>query len=87
MLMATPLATPAKQPVSLAGEVRVSKIRRDPPPAAAKTTVVPDREYVDRRAVGVGITAFALAILAIIAGVSSYNGWSPSDTVVRVRMQ
>ena len=85
--MATPLAAPAKQKVALApGEVRVSKIRRDPP-VVAKKTVVPDREYVDRRAVGVGILAFALAILAIIAGVSSYNGWSPSDTVVRVKMQ
>jgi len=85
--MASPIKT-GKQTVALArGEVRVSKIRRDPPPVAAKTTVVPDREYVDRRAVAVGIIAFAVAILAIIAGISSYNGWSPSDAVVRVKMQ
>jgi hypothetical protein len=82
--MASPLKA-GKQTVDLA-EPRVSRIRRDPPPAVRKT-VVPDREEVDRRAVAVGILAFALAILAVIAGVSSYNGWSPSEVTLEVRMQ
>ena len=83
--MASPLKT-GKQTVNLAAKgAPGSRIRRDPP-AVVRKTVVPDRELVDRRAVAIGILAVALAILAIIFGVSSYNGWSPSDQVVRVRM-
>ena len=83
--MVQPLNT-GKQSVDLASQgVRVSKIRRDPPPVARKT-VVPDREEGDRRAVAVGIVAVALAILVIIVGIGSYNGWSPSQQVVRVKM-
>lgn len=84
--MAQPLNT-GKQSVDLASRgPRVSKIRRDPPPVAKKT-VVPDREQVDRRAAAVGILVFALAILVIVVGIGSYNGWSPSDQVLRVKMQ
>ena len=51
--MAAPVKS-GKAPVSLAGKgVRVSKIRRDPPPVARKT-VVPDRDEVDRRSVAIG---------------------------------
>ena len=83
--MAKPLST-GKQSVDLASAgPRVSKIRRDPPPVARKT-VVPDREAVDRRAVAIGIVAVALALAIIIVGLASYNGWSPSDQVVRVKM-
>lgn len=83
--MAKPLST-GKPSVDLASAgPRVSKIRRDPPPAARKT-VVPDREEVDRRAVAVGVVAVALALAIIIVGLASYNGWSPSEHVVRVKM-
>ncbi len=78
--MAKPLST-GKPSVDLASAgPRVSKIRRDPPPVVRKT-VVPDREDVDRRAVAV-----ALALAVIIVGLASYNGWSPSEHVVRVKM-
>lgn len=60
-----------------------SRIRRDPPPVA-KTTVIPDRDEHDRRAAAIGIIAFALAIVIIIIGLSSYGGWSPSQVTLRV---
>lgn len=83
--MASPLQ-PGKQPVLLdAKGVRVSRIRRDPPPVAKKT-VVPDRDEVDRRAVAIGVVAFALAILLILVGFGSYTGWSPRDHVIRVQL-
>jgi hypothetical protein len=74
--MAKPLPT-AKQSVTLApGEVRPSRIRRDPPPVA-RQTVIPDRDERDERAVIFGVLAFTLAILVIIIGLSAYNGWTP----------
>jgi hypothetical protein len=74
--MAKPLST-AKQSVELAsGGVRVSKIRRDPPPAT-KQTVIPDRDERDERSVIFGVLAFTLAIMVIIIGLSAYNGWTP----------
>ena len=83
--MAKPLST-SKPTVDLAGEgPRVSKIRRDPPPAARKT-LVPDREIVDKRAVAIGIAAFALAILVLILVLGDWAGWSPSQYIVRVKM-
>lgn len=83
--MARPLST-GKQAVDLAATgPRVSKIRRDPPPVVRKT-VVPDREEGDRRAAAIGIVAVALALAIIIVGIGSYNGWSPSEQVVRVKM-
>lgn len=83
--MAKPLST-SKPTVDLAGGgTRVSKIRRDPPPAARRT-LVPDREIVDKRAVAIGIGAFALAILVLILVLGDWAGWSPSDHTVRLRM-
>jgi hypothetical protein len=83
--MASPLPT-GKQPVNLASDgPRVSRIRRDPPPAARKT-LVPDREIVDKRAVAIGIGAFALAILVLILVLGDWAGWSPRDHTVRLRM-
>lgn len=82
--MASPLST-RKASVDLAGEgVRVSKIRRDPPPVARKT-VVPDREIVDRRAVAIGILVFALALVVVIIGVASWTGWSPAQHTIYIK--
>ena len=74
--MASPLQT-GKQSVNLAaGEVRVSKIRRDPPPAV-KEIVVRDPDERDARMVVIGIVTFALALFVIAIGFSSVTGWSP----------
>ena len=76
-----------KQAVDLAaGSVRVSKIRRDPPPVV-KPLSIEDRDERDRRMAFVGVILFALAVVVITIGLASYNGWSPSDEVVRVKMQ
>lgn len=84
--MASPLKS-GKQPVSLAaGAPRVSKIRRDPPPAV-RQTVVPDRDETDRRAAAVGIIVFALAVLVAVVGLGSWAGWSPSQYEIHIRLQ
>ena len=60
--MASPL--PGKKSVNLAGGVRVSRIRRDPPPIAQKITVR-DPDERDQRTVLCGIASFAAAIVII----------------------
>ena len=81
--MASPLST-AKQSVSLASNgVRVSKIRRDPPPAV-KELAVPDPDQRDTRTVVLGILTFTLALLFIGIAVSSYLGWSPRAYVAHL---
>lgn len=81
--MAAPLPT-GKQTVNLAsGEVRVSRIRRDPPPPP-KPEIYVDPEDRDRRDAIIGITLFALAIFVIVLAVGAYNGWSPSQYTFRM---
>ena len=76
--MASPLST-RKQAVNLStGEVRVSKIRRDPPPAA-KLTAVRHPDGNDRPAVVIGVIAFALAIFVLTMAFGSWSGWSPGQ--------
>ncbi|MDQ3479039.1 MAG: hypothetical protein M3438_07785, partial [Pseudomonadota bacterium] len=65
--MAAPLQT-AKQSVNLAaGGVRVSRIRRDPPPVVKQVANV-DPEERDARTVVIGVVTFALALAVIILG-------------------
>ncbi|HXG80871.1 MAG TPA: hypothetical protein VNJ05_03635 [Sphingomicrobium sp.] len=70
--MASPLR---KSSVDLAsGEVRVSRIRRDPPPKVKEKEV--DLDEVDRRDVVIGVIAFALSVFVIILAFGHYSGWS-----------
>ena len=78
--MANPLQT-GKKSVNLAAPVRVSKIRRDPPPPVNKT-VARDPDEQETRMVVSGVIAFALALFVIMLGVSAYWGWSPSDYTI-----
>ena len=76
--MARPIAS-KKQTVPLASApVRVSRIRRDPPPKAKAEAAV-DTEERERWAVTVGVLAFALSIFVIVLAAGSYSGWSPTD--------
>jgi hypothetical protein len=69
--MAAPLKS-RKQTVNMAGPVRVSRIRRDPPPIAKKVIErSPDER--DTRVVVIGVIAFGLAIFIITLGFSSYQ--------------
>lgn len=82
--MASPLPT-TKQSVDLAatGSVAGSRIRRDPP-GKVQEIRIPDPEERDTRMVVLGIVLFALAIFAIVIGLSSYGGWTPQDVTVRI---
>ena len=74
--MASPLSTGKKAVNLAAGEVRVSKIRRDPPPKLKEVPVV-DAEDRDRHDAVIGIALFALAIFVILLTVAIYAGWTP----------
>jgi hypothetical protein len=81
--MASPLKT-GKQSVNLApGEVRVSKIRRDPPPAVKELVIRVPHER-DTRMVVIGVVTFALALFVIAIGFSSAYGWSPSQYTLKI---
>ena len=81
--MASPLKS-AKQSVDLAAPVvRVSRIRRDPPPVVKEVTVQEIRER-EAWTVVVGIGVFALAIFVILVAFSSWAGWSPRDYTLNV---
>ena len=65
-----------KQTVNLASSgVKVSRIRRDPPPKVKVKEVDPDE--VDRNDVVIGVLAFTFSILVIILAFAHYSGWSP----------
>ena len=72
-----------KKSVNLASPaVRVSKIRRDPPPKVVEKEV--DLDVVDRRDVVIGVLAFALAIFVITLAFGRYSGWSPREYTVEL---
>ena len=81
--MASPLST-GKKSVNLAsGEVRVSKIRRDPPPKIKEIwSALADER--DRQDVVIGILAFTLALFVIMLAFSSYSGFSPREHIVQM---
>ena len=73
--MASPLKS-GKKSVDLATSgVRVSRIRRDPPPKVVEKVVDPDE--INRRDTVIGVLAFTFAILVITLAVASYHGWTP----------
>jgi len=45
---------------------------------------VVDRDEYDRRTAAIGVVAFALAIVVIVVGFASYNGWSPKEYTVHI---
>ena len=80
--MAAPLKT-GKQSVKLGAPVRVSRIRRDPPPIAKKI-IERDPDERGTRVVVIGVVAFAIAIAIITIAFSSGIGWSPSQYTVEI---
>jgi hypothetical protein len=81
--MASPLSTGKKSVNLAAGEVRVSKIRRDPPPKVKEIPVRAADER-DRQDVAIGIAAFALAIFVIMLAVAAYTGHSPREYILDI---
>lgn len=81
--MARPTPT-GKQSVNLAsGEVRVSRIRRDPPPKL-KEISIEERNERDRRLAVIGVLAFTLALMIILYAVSNWTGWTPRQYIVEL---
>ncbi len=73
--MASPLNA-RKQSVDMAAPVvRVSRIRRDPPPPTKELSAADIREH-DARNVVIGTIAMALAVFVILIGFTSAAGWS-----------
>lgn len=85
--MAAPLPT-AKKTVDLAarGGVRVSRVRRDPPPQPKEKTIT-RAQLREREAwsVAIGITAVTVALFVILIAVSRWAGWSLSDYEIIIR--
>jgi hypothetical protein len=76
--MASPLKT-GKQTVSLASPgVRVSRIRRDPPPAVKEVTLE-DQNERDARTVVIGVLIFTLALVIVLLGFTDLFGHSPRN--------
>ncbi len=80
--MASPLKT-AKQSVKLGAPVRVSRIRRDPPPIAKKV-IERNPDERDTRVVAIGVVLFGLAIFILTIAFSAYQAWSPADYEIEV---
>ena len=81
--MARPLPT-AKQVVDLAAPVmRVSRIRRDPPPKVRHVTAAEIKER-DARGMAIGIVAIALALFTLLLAISNSAGWSPSQYTIHL---
>ena len=84
--MASPLPT-KKQSVDLGSSPgpRVSRIRRDPPPAV-KPKELRHPDEVNRTAVVVGVVVFAIAIVVILIAFSNFSGasWSLKNYTIRL---
>jgi len=84
--MATPIQ-PRKQAVDLAAPVvRVSRIRRDPPPPVKIVTAAEIRER-DARGMAIGIAALTLAVFVLLLAATNAAGWSPSQYTITIREQ
>ena len=80
--MASPLRS-GKQSVNLTAPVRVSKIRRDPPPPVKKVSAR-ERDERDIRSGVIGVIAFALAIAIILFAFGDVIGWSPTQYTIHL---
>jgi hypothetical protein len=73
-----------KSSVDLAAPaVRVSRIRRDPPPPVKQLSAA-DIKDQDARSVTVGIVTMGLAIFALLVGIANASGWSPTQYSITV---
>ena len=81
--MTRPLPS-GKKSVNLASSgVKVSRIRRDPPPKVKEKLV--DPKEVERRDTVIGVLAFTFAIMVIMFAVASYHGWSPRQYTIEIK--
>ena len=82
--MASPFQSSKKSVDLAAPVVRVSRIRRDPPPPPVKEVSSAEIKERDAWTVVIGIATFALALVVIVVGVSNAAGWSPRDYTIHI---
>ena len=82
--MASPLTTRKKSVDLAAPAIRVSRIRRDPPPPVKIVTAAEIRER-DANHIVIGVIAFALALFVILVGFGKMSGWSPSQHPIHIK--
>ncbi|MCL6699139.1 hypothetical protein LZ496_10155 [Sphingomonas sp. NSE70-1] len=83
--MASPLPTRKKSVDLGSGEVRVSRIRRDPPPPE-KPKELRHPDVVNRSAVAIGVLVFALAIVVILIAFSIFSGYNMTPRQVTLHV-
>ena len=82
--MANPIPS-GKRAVDLAAPtVRVSRIRRDPPPPTKVVTVAEIKER-DARNAAIGVVSMALALFAIVIGLGNAGALSPSEYTIHIK--
>lgn len=82
--MAKPLPA-AKRTVDLSAPARrMSRIRRDPPPPPERKLTRAELREREKWVIGIGVTAFALALFLIILAVNNGPGWTPGQLHVVV---
>jgi hypothetical protein len=83
--MAQPLP-PKKITVDLSkGGIRVSRIRRDPPPKPVKLLTREELRRRELRAMAIGIPAIALILFLAVFAVSRGPSWTPGQAVIVIR--
>ena len=83
-VMAGPIPLP-KQTVDLAApRLRVSHIRRDPPPPEKKVTAGEIRDR-DTMSLVVGIATLTLALIVVLISLTNAAGWSPSQYIIHIK--
>lgn len=72
----------SKKTVDLAEPVvRVSRIRRDPPPPEKIITAAEIREH-DTRTLVIGVAILSLALFVALIGVVDFAGWMPREYLI-----
>ena len=84
--MTRPLPTGKKSIDLAAPAVRVSRIRRDPPPKVKEITAAEIKER-DARTIVIGVTAFALALFVILFAFSGFQDRSAQWDAVEIRYE
>jgi len=82
--MTSPLQSRKKSVDMAAPVLRVSRIRRDPPPPVKQVSTADIKEREARNIV-IGIIAFALALVVILTALTNAAGWSPSQITIRIK--
>ena len=80
--MAAPLPTRKNTVDRTKGGVRVSRIRRDPPPPPVKELTREEIRARELRAMVLGITAIAVSLFVVVWHLAQLPGWDPGKIIL-----